>query len=182
MPARNPRANGIRRATASCAANRAEMASQPLRPRRCCFLVSRSSLTSPRRCIPSFERRPTLAQVSRCSRRSPGGCPKLAPKHRGLKSATNRRRKRGLNRGARLPMPRGVYEFARRGHVAEWLRNGLQNRVHQFNSGRGLHQHNQWLDRLLKARESPSAGGVPAFGKRNQRPGRPLSLAARCGG
>jgi hypothetical protein len=22
--------------------------------------------------------------------------------------------------------------------VAEWLRNGLQNRVHQFNSGRGL--------------------------------------------
>ena len=24
------------------------------------------------------------------------------------------------------------------GHVAEWLRNGLQNRVHQFNSGRGL--------------------------------------------
>ena len=30
-----------------------------------------------------------------------------------------------------------------RGHVAEWLRNGLQNRVHQFNSGRGLHQHHQ---------------------------------------
>jgi hypothetical protein len=27
--------------------------------------------------------------------------------------------------------------------VAEWLRNGLQNRVHQFNSGRGLHQHHQ---------------------------------------
>jgi hypothetical protein len=26
------------------------------------------------------------------------------------------------------------------GHVAEWLRNGLQNRVHQFNSGRGLHK------------------------------------------
>ena len=24
------------------------------------------------------------------------------------------------------------------GHVAEWLRNGLQNRVHQFDSGRGL--------------------------------------------
>ena len=33
----------------------------------------------------------------------------------------------------------GVYEFAQWGHVAEWLRNGLQNRVHQFNSGRGLH-------------------------------------------
>jgi hypothetical protein len=27
------------------------------------------------------------------------------------------------------------------GHVAEWLRNGLQNRVHQFNSGRGLQFH-----------------------------------------
>ena len=24
------------------------------------------------------------------------------------------------------------------GHVAEWLRNGLQNRVPRFNSGRGL--------------------------------------------
>jgi hypothetical protein len=24
------------------------------------------------------------------------------------------------------------------GHVAEWLRNGLQNRVLRFNSGRGL--------------------------------------------
>jgi hypothetical protein len=23
--------------------------------------------------------------------------------------------------------------------VAEWLRSGLQNRLHQFNSGRGLH-------------------------------------------
>src|ERR1700722_2082084 len=26
------------------------------------------------------------------------------------------------------------------GHVAEWLRNGLQNRVPRFNSGRGLQQ------------------------------------------
>ena len=25
------------------------------------------------------------------------------------------------------------------GHVAEWLRTGLQNRVRRFNSGRGLH-------------------------------------------
>jgi hypothetical protein len=30
-------------------------------------------------------------------------------------------------------------DLRRWGHVAEWLRNGLQNRVHQFNSGRGLH-------------------------------------------
>src|SRR5262249_15621669 len=29
---------------------------------------------------------------------------------------------------------------APQGHVAEWLRNGLQNRVPRFNSGRGL-QH-----------------------------------------
>ena len=28
--------------------------------------------------------------------------------------------------------------------MAEWLRNGLQNRVHQFNSGRGLH-HNSLI-------------------------------------
>src|SRR5215510_887463 len=27
---------------------------------------------------------------------------------------------------------------APQGHVAEWLRNGLQNRVPRFNSGRGL--------------------------------------------
>jgi hypothetical protein len=26
------------------------------------------------------------------------------------------------------------------GHVAEWLRSGLQNRLLRFNSGRGLHQ------------------------------------------
>ena len=25
------------------------------------------------------------------------------------------------------------------GHVAEWLRSGLQNRLRRFNSGRGLH-------------------------------------------
>jgi hypothetical protein len=25
--------------------------------------------------------------------------------------------------------------------VAEWLRSGLQNRLHQFNSGRGLHSN-----------------------------------------
>jgi hypothetical protein len=32
-----------------------------------------------------------------------------------------------------------------RGHVAEWLRSGLQNRLPRFNSGRGLHQQNQQL-------------------------------------
>src|SRR5215211_6157409 len=32
------------------------------------------------------------------------------------------------------------------GHVAEWLRNGLQNRVRRFNSGRGLHSILKRLD------------------------------------
>ena len=39
-----------------------------------------------------------------------------------------------------LPIRGRPYLIARWGHVAEWLRNGLQNRVHQFNSGRGLHR------------------------------------------
>jgi hypothetical protein len=47
------------------------------------------------------------------------------------------------------------------GHVAEWLRNGLQNRVHQFNSGRGLHlilliSHNYFIRHLFR-----QAGLVP---------------------
>jgi hypothetical protein len=36
---------------------------------------------------------------------------------------------------------RPSYYFKDLGHVAEWLRNGLQNRVPRFNSGRGLHQY-----------------------------------------
>src|SRR5262249_44740577 len=42
----------------------------------------------------------------------------------------------------------------RRGHVAEWLRNGLQNRVPRFNSGRGL-QINQ---RVEPSAAAPKAG------------------------
>src|ERR1700754_3317319 len=38
-------------------------------------------------------------------------------------------------------------------HVAEWLRSGLQNRLHQFNSGRGLQQP----FRLLPAKIEPQA-------------------------
>ena len=37
------------------------------------------------------------------------------------------------------------------GHVAEWLRSGLQNRLHQFNSGRGL-QSNQLIYQLFCSR------------------------------
>src|SRR3954453_23027780 len=48
---------------------------------------------------------------------------------------------------ASVAYPRqGVYEFAPWGHVEEWLRNGLQNRVHQFNSGRGLHPLDQIIN------------------------------------
>jgi hypothetical protein len=31
------------------------------------------------------------------------------------------------------------------GHVADWLRTALQKRLTRFDSGRGLHQHNQCL-------------------------------------
>src|SRR5882724_2222954 len=68
------------------------------------------------------------------------------------------------------------------GHVAEWLRNGLQNRVHQFNSGRGLHQCNQCLTLItyeaIRTCSYASAGGVPAFGERDKRPGQ---LIVVCG-
>jgi hypothetical protein len=58
-------------------------------------------------------------------------------------------RMRGARRG-RLPKLLMLYiDPAPWGHVAEWLRNGLQNRVHQFNSGRGLHQYNQCLALII---------------------------------
>ena len=37
----------------------------------------------------------------------------------------------------RKPLQIATY-LSLNGHVAEWLRNGLQNRVPRFNSGRGL--------------------------------------------
>ena len=40
--------------------------------------------------------------------------------------------------------------------MAEWLRNGLQNRVHQFNSGRGLHQQHQMLTLMSQEAASTS--------------------------
>jgi hypothetical protein len=43
------------------------------------------------------------------------------------------------------------------GHVAEWLRNGLQNRVHQFNSGRGLHTQQIDFMKIFTSQEVPSA-------------------------
>jgi hypothetical protein len=44
-----------------------------------------------------------------------------------------------------LPKPLDpTIDVRRWGHVAEWLRSGLQNRLPRFNSGRGL-QKNQTL-------------------------------------
>jgi hypothetical protein len=36
----------------------------------------------------------------------------------------------------------------RNGHVAEWLRSGLQIRIPRFDSGRGLHRKSSSPDRL----------------------------------
>jgi hypothetical protein len=41
-----------------------------------------------------------------------------------------------------LPSQLQIANYCLWGHVAEWLRNGLQNRVPRFNSGRGLHKIN----------------------------------------
>jgi hypothetical protein len=41
--------------------------------------------------------------------------------------------------------------------VAEWLRNGLQNRVHQFNSGRGLHTQPIDFTKIFSSQAIPSA-------------------------
>src|SRR4029077_4896653 len=42
-----------------------------------------------------------------------------------------------MKRGLRRALYIATYSSLN-GHVAEWLRNGLQNRVPRFNSGRGL--------------------------------------------
>ena len=47
----------------------------------------------------------------------------------------------------KMALPKGLASLMYRspeGHVAEWLRSGLQNRLPRFNSGRGL-QGNQGL-------------------------------------
>jgi hypothetical protein len=44
----------------------------------------------------------------------------------------------------------------RKGHVAEWLRNGLQNRVPRFNSGRGLQ-----INQLVGARAAAPKPALP---------------------
>ena len=52
------------------------------------------------------------------------------------------------------------------GHVAEWLRSGLQNRLHQFNSGRGLQSNPlifQQQPHSRSVRLGSSANGLLTF-------------------
>src|SRR5580704_13735779 len=55
------------------------------------------------------------------------------------------------------------------GHVAEWLRNGLQNRVPRFNSGRGLQtslaQRSEGCPPKLYAKAGPASRPEPRPGK-----------------
>src|SRR5437762_12540393 len=44
------------------------------------------------------------------------------------------------------------------GHVAEWLRSGLQNRLRRFNSGRGLHYPFKQLSAFPKATRERDSG------------------------
>jgi hypothetical protein len=75
------------------------------------------------------------------------------------------------------------------GHVAEWLRNGLQNRLHQFNSGRGLQPSgafpNNGLGRILEVSQQvlPAASGC-SRGRSRARPQaapRECHIGSHCG-
>jgi hypothetical protein len=69
---------------------------------------------------------------------------------------------KGLQKGVATPTtPNNINSI---GHVAEWLRNGLQNRVPRFNSGRGLHKINDLdvLQQRPKRRVNVSSVEKPA--------------------
>ena len=53
-----------------------------------------------------------------------------------------------------------------KGHVAEWLRNGLQNRVPRFNSGRGLQLSDRELAACSLEREDIARAVLAAFNGR----------------
>src|ERR1700733_9861186 len=64
------------------------------------------------------------------------------------------RRRSSIER--RLAAVGSIFADSCYGHVAEWLRNGLQNRVPRFNSGRGLQPSlarrvKGWSGRALRA-------------------------------
>src|SRR6267378_2341175 len=147
-----------------CAVSRAATGCPPSRRPRCCFRRLKNARILRRRCTAvSSGCWPDIARRSTCSRnwhrnRSRSGTTaavNAADQAFSGEVDTGSRNENASNKGQEprfwfqsepngLQGPlvaypgRGVYEFAQWGHVAEWLRNGLQNRVHQFNSGRGL--------------------------------------------
>jgi hypothetical protein len=61
-----------------------------------------------------------------------------------------------------IPMPAQMRMDCPDGHVAEWLRNGLQNRVPRFNSGRGLQPFAHAVpQRLLPKRSEAGSRWLP---------------------
>lgn len=52
--------------------------------------------------------------------------------------------------------------------MAEWLRSGLQNRIHRFNSGRGLKNQKQKSLNLFKNIKSQDPDSL-AFNKFNEK-------------
>jgi hypothetical protein len=59
-----------------------------------------------------------------------------------------------------IPMPAQMRMDCPDGHVAEWLRNGLQNRVPRFNSGRGLHSLKSKLSGIRLSRPARQRGAL----------------------
>ena len=63
-----------------------------------------------------------------------------------------------------IPMPAQMRTDCQDGHVAEWLRNGLQNRVPRFNSGRGLHINQRvWAERSGAKASAANKDDRPAY-------------------
>src|SRR6266404_7921618 len=136
----------------SCAVSRAATGCPPSRRPRCCFRPLKNARILRRRCtVVSSGCSPDIARRSTCSRnwhrnRSRSGTTaavNAADQAFSGKVDTGSRNENASNKGQEprfwfqsepngLQGPlvaypgRGVYEFAAWGHVAEWLRNGLQ--------------------------------------------------------
>src|SRR5258707_3759918 len=158
-----------------CAVSRAATGCPPSRRRRCCFRPLKNVRISRRRCTAvSSGCWPDIARRSRCSRNwhrnrsrsKTTAAVNAADQAFSGEVDTGSRNENASNKGQEprfwfqsepnwLQGPlvaypgRGVYEFAAWGHLSEWLRNALQNRVHQFSSGRVL----QSFQILRKCRE-----------------------------
>jgi hypothetical protein len=70
-----------------------------------------------------------------------------------LRQGTAKGKRAVLWGAGRFDIPMGVTDdetraisASNKGHVAEWLRTGLQNRARRFNSGRGLHISSDQFD------------------------------------